>query len=67
MNTPLQEKVANVLSGAPIAASMGMSLGEFNIMLETATLVLGFVAGAFAMFFHIRRYLRSRARDRQGK
>ena len=47
--------------------SWSVTLADINMWLETATFAVGLVAGIFAMFFHIRRYFRSRKRDKQAK
>ena len=38
-----------------------MSLAELNAYLETGTLIVGLLAGLFALFFHARRWYRDRA------
>ena len=65
MSGPLEEKVANVLTATPFASIAGVNFMTLNELLETGTLIVGFVAGMFAMFFHIRRYFRSRARGKK--
>lgn len=62
----IQERAADSLTAIAIG-SWTVSLADINMVLETATYAVGFIAGAFAMFFHIRRYFRSRKRDRLNK
>ncbi len=64
MNQPTQEKIADSLTTITVG-SWAVTLADINLILETATFFLGFVAGCFAVFFHVRRYLRSRKRDKE--
>ena len=58
--TPAQEKVADVLTATPIVSLFSYNFMTLNEVLETATLIIGLIAGLFAMFFHIRRWYRGR-------
>lgn len=66
MQQQTQERVADSLTTLAIG-SWSVSLADINLMLETATFVLGFVAGAFSVFFHVRRYLRERKLNEKSK
>ena len=63
MEQQTQERMADSLTTITVG-SWAVTLADINLILETATFFLGFVAGCFAVFFHIRRYFRSRARDK---
>ncbi len=60
MPNPLEEKVVNALAGTSIASGTSMTLVDFNVYLETGTLIVGFTAGLFALFFQARRWYRGR-------
>ena len=53
-----QQKIAEAAGTGPIAAFITTTLTEWNIVLESATLVLGFISGAFAVYFFVKRYLK---------
>ena len=56
MNAEQQQKVAqDALGGGPIAAWITTVLADWNVVLETATLVLGLVNGVVYLYFLIRR------------
>ena len=55
-----QANLANKLTGASIAAGASMSMTDLNLYLETGTLIVGLLAGLFALFFHIRRWYRDK-------
>lgn len=59
-----QQKVAEVLGGGPIAAFVTTTLTEWNVVLETATLVLGLIAGVFSVYFFVSRFIRERKAKR---
>ena len=63
MVTAVEEKVVNVLAGTSLASGTGVSLVDFNVYLETGTLVVGLTAGLFALFFQIRRWYRGRQKQ----
>jgi hypothetical protein len=52
-----RNNIVDVLSGTALASGGGVTLLEFNTYLETATLILGFVAGCFAVYFHVKRFV----------
>ena len=60
MQQQTQERVVDTLAGTSLTAGISMTLADFNIILETATLTIGLIAGAFALFFQIRRYYRGK-------
>ena len=60
MQQQTQERVVDGLAGTSLTAGVSMSLADFNVILETATLTIGLIAGAFAMFFQVRRYYRGK-------
>ena len=61
-----EEKAVNALAGTSIATGTGMSLVDLNVYLETGTLIVGFTAGIFALFFQIRRWYRGRQATKTG-
>lgn len=63
----VQERLVDGLAGISLTSGVGMNLADFNVILETATLSIGLVAGVFALFFQVRRYFRGRKRDQQAK
>ncbi len=60
----MQEQLVNAAASAPIISYIGVNLVTLNDLLETATLTLGFLTGIIALLFQLRRYIRSRRRDR---
>lgn len=60
MSAPVQQKAADVLTGAAITTYAGVSLTDLNLYLETASLALSVIAALFAVFFHVRRWWRER-------
>lgn len=60
-----QERLVDGLAGTSLTAGVSMNLANLNAVLETATLAVGLAAGAFALFFQIRRYFRGKKRDKE--
>ena len=60
----VQERLVDGLAGISLTSGVSMTLADFNVILETATLTVGLIAGAFAMFFQVRRYYRGKKRDK---
>lgn len=61
MPDPLaQEALTNKLTGTTLVASVSVTIVDFNLYMESATLIVGFIAGLFACFFHIRRWYRDK-------
>ena len=60
MQQQTQERVVDGLAGTSLTAGVGMTLADFNIILETATLTIGLIAGVFALFFQARRWYRGK-------
>jgi hypothetical protein len=60
MSGPTQERIADGLTGTAITTGAGMTIADFNAYLEAGTLIVGLIAGIFALFFHIRRYRNER-------
>lgn len=54
------DRAADTLSGGALASGLLAYLTDVNIVLETVTLLLGAVAGVFALFFHYRRWRNER-------
>lgn len=54
------ERAADALTGTSLFTWAGVSLAQFNQVLETLTLLVGLFAGIFALFFHARRWLNER-------
>lgn len=61
----VQERLVDGLAGISLTSGVGMNLADFNVILETATLSIGLVAGVFALFFQVRRYYRGKIRDKK--
>lgn len=59
MSQQVQARAADALGTVAIGA-WTLNLTDLNVILETATLGIGLIAGVFALFFHIRRYRRGR-------
>lgn len=59
MQQNVQEHVTDSLTTITIG-SWVLTFADVNVVLETFTLTLGVVAGAFAIYFHVRRYLRQK-------
>ena len=55
-----QQKIAEAAGAGPIAAFVTTTLTEWNIILETATLLLGLISGAFAVYFFVNRFIKER-------
>lgn len=55
-----QQKIAEAAGTGPIAAFVTTTLTEWNIVLETATLILGLISGAFAVYFFVNRFVKER-------
>lgn len=55
-----QQKIAEAAGTGPIAAFITTTLTEWNVILETATLLLGFVAGCFSVYFFVNRFIKER-------
>jgi len=60
----MQQKTIEALGGGPIVAAITTTLADWNVMLETATLVLGMLTGALSSYFLIRRLIVDRRRTR---
>ena len=65
MSGPVEQKVVDVLTATPFLSIAGVNFMALNELLETATLTVGFIAGVFAMFFHVRRWWRGRKANKQ--
>lgn len=52
----MSERATNYLAGTSFLTGFGMTLAEFNVYLETGTMIVGFTAGLFALFFQVRRW-----------
>ncbi len=64
MQVETVNKIGNTLAATPFVTILGLEFVSFNEFMEGATLTIGFVAGVFALLFQIRRYFRSRKRDK---
>ena len=65
MQQQTQERLVDGLAGTSLTAGVSMTLADFNVILETATLTIGLIAGVFALFFQVRRYRRGKKRDKE--
>jgi len=65
MRMEQQQKIAEAAGTGPIAAFVTTTLTEWNIILETATLILGLVSGAFAVYFFVNRFIKERKAKRK--
>lgn len=59
-----EQKIAEAAGTGPIAAFVATTLTEWNIVLETVTLVLGLIAGAFSVYFFVNRFIKERKAKR---
>ena len=59
MSQQAQERIADGL-GALALGSWTLNLTDINLILETVTLALGAVAALFSLFFHVRRWWRTK-------
>ena len=64
MQVETVNKIGNTLAATPFVTILGVEFMSFNEFMEGATLTVGFVAGIFALLFQVRRYFRSRKRDK---
>lgn len=55
-----QQQIADAGAAAALAAGTSPFWGSLDQILQTTTLALGVIAGAFAVYFHARRYWRER-------
>lgn len=64
--TPEQQQrtAQELIGGGPVAAWITTKLVEWNIVLETLTLLTGLVVGGFSAYFLIRRFIRERRKDK---
>lgn len=60
-----EQRIAEAAGTGPIAAFVTTTLTEWNIILETATLLLGLVSGAFAVYFFVNRFIKERKAKKQ--
>ena len=60
-----QQKIAEAAGTGPIAAFVATTLTEWNVVIETATLLLGFIAGCFSVYFFVKRFLKERKARKQ--
>lgn len=60
----IQNRVVDALAAVPFVTIAGVEFMSFNEFMEGATYTVGFVAGIFALAFQVRRYFRSRKRDK---
>ena len=60
----VQEQLINAASSVPFLTVVGVNFMTFNEALEAATLMIGFVTGVISLAFQVRRYLRSKKRDK---
>lgn len=54
MTLEQQAAAQKMLGGGPVAAWITTVLADWNVVLETATLILGLTTGAFYLYFLIR-------------
>jgi hypothetical protein len=55
-----QQKVAEAAGAGPIAGYVVATLNEWNVVLETGVLILGFISGLFTVYFFVNRFLKER-------
>lgn len=60
----IQNRVVDALAAVPFVTIAGVEFMSFNEFMEGATYTIGFVTGIFALAFQVRRYFRSRKRDK---
>ena len=61
MTSEQQQRTAQeLIGGGPVAAWITTKLVEWNIVLETMTLIVGLIVGSFSAYFLIRRFIRER-------
>ena len=60
----MQEQLVNAASSVPFLTVVGVNFMTFNEALEAATLMIGFITGVISLAFQLRRYLRSKKRDK---
>ena len=59
-----QNRIVDGMAAVPFVTFLGVDFMSFNEVMEGATLTIGFITGIFALAFQIRRYIRSRKRDK---
>lgn len=55
------ERVADVLTGSALGTWLVNQLVNINVVLESLTLLVGLIAGIFALLFHFRKWRNERA------
>ncbi len=60
MQEQVQERVADYTASLTMGSWITVTVTDINVILETATLTFGLIAGAFSLYFHVRRALRER-------
>jgi len=64
IRTEVQNKIVDGMAAVPFVTIFGVEFMSFNEFMEGATFTIGFITGIFALAFQVRRYFRSRKRDR---
>ena len=60
----IQNRVVDAMAAIPFVTIAGVEFMSFNEFMEGATYTIGFVTGIFALAFQVRRYFKSRKRDK---
>ena len=64
VRTEVQNRIVDGMAAVPFVTILGVDFMSFNEFMEGATFTIGFITGIFALAFQIRRYFRSRKRDK---
>ncbi len=64
IRTEVQNRIVDGMAAVPFVTVLGVDFMSFNEVMESATFCIGFITGIFALAFQVRRYFRSRKRDR---
>jgi len=64
VSVEVQNKIVDGMAAVPFVTFLGVDFMSFNEFMEGATLCIGFITGLVALAFQVRRYLRSRKRDK---
>ena len=60
----VQNRIVDGMAAVPFVTILGVDFMSFNEFMEGTTLTIGFITGIFALAFQVRRYIRSRKRDK---
>ena len=63
----VQERLADVATGTPFLAWLGVNLTQLNQVLETLTLIVGLVAGCVGLAYRLYLWRKAHSADKDSK